>query len=254
MRSSAENSTRIRAVITDIDGTLTQSSESYVLHIGAVEIIRRIVREGYIVVLASGNSIPMVLGLARYIGSSDIVIAENGGAIAYENEIKWLCKDSERDKLVEFEDLVYREGVLRDRIRRGWQNDFMRCSKAFKILRKDERAEEIKRIMMRIAEERGFKDLLISYSGFAIHVNPVGCSKAEAAEKLLNLYSISWDETLAIGDSEIDLEMIRRAGYGCLIASKYEENLKWVGCTSSRRAGEGFIEIIEKILGFKLES
>lgn len=64
----------------------------------------------------------------------------------------------------------------------------------------------------------------ISQPGF-IEINGNGISKADALKQMSELMHISQQEIAAIGDSTLDLSMIRWAGYGVCVANGTEEVL-----------------------------
>src|SRR5690606_17891740 len=68
---------RMKAVVTDIDGTLTDRRRR--ISTAAIEEIRRLVDGGIPVVLASGNTLCFMDGIAKMIGTDGTVICENGG-------------------------------------------------------------------------------------------------------------------------------------------------------------------------------
>jgi hydroxymethylpyrimidine pyrophosphatase-like HAD family hydrolase len=80
---------RIKIVVTDVDGTLTENPDTYKISLEAIYIIRSLELNGIKTILASGNTIPMIIGLARYIGASGGVVGENGGAIFYRDRVEW---------------------------------------------------------------------------------------------------------------------------------------------------------------------
>ncbi|MCC6062572.1 MAG: HAD hydrolase family protein, partial [Desulfurococcales archaeon] len=80
--------TRIKIVVTDVDGTLTENPDTYKISLEAISIIRSLELNGIKTILASGNTIPMIIGLARYIGASGGVVGENGGAIFYRDRVE----------------------------------------------------------------------------------------------------------------------------------------------------------------------
>ena len=77
----------LRALLTDVDGTITDPSRS--LHTGAIEEIRKLVSRGVEVVLASGNTACFMDALCRMIGTSGTFIGENGGVyrIGFQGEL-----------------------------------------------------------------------------------------------------------------------------------------------------------------------
>jgi len=70
----------IKAVATDIDRTLTISGNNYKLTVEAVKAIRVLEEHGIPVILISGNSLPIVVGLRDISGP---VLGENGCVIFY---------------------------------------------------------------------------------------------------------------------------------------------------------------------------
>jgi hydroxymethylpyrimidine pyrophosphatase-like HAD family hydrolase len=68
-----------RAVVTDVDGTLTDSSRR--LDPVAISYLRRVEDAGYPVLLATGNVLPIALALYRALGLSGPIVAENGGML-----------------------------------------------------------------------------------------------------------------------------------------------------------------------------
>ncbi|MEM3486463.1 MAG: HAD hydrolase family protein, partial [Candidatus Methanomethyliaceae archaeon] len=56
----------IRAVATDVDGTITNYKDE--LYLEAVTAIRNLEKAGIPVILCSGNALCVLKGLARYIG------------------------------------------------------------------------------------------------------------------------------------------------------------------------------------------
>lgn len=238
---------RIRIVVADIDGTITETLYSYRLSTRVVELLRRLEDRGYRVVLASGNSVPMVAGLARYLGVSGGVVAENGGAVFYEEEIEWLCDDETSERLEALLESIYTR--YREALTPSWQNRFMKCSKALKKREPSVSLEKVAREIRSLMVSERLGDYEVSCSKFAIHINPPGSTKSSGVERLLEIHGVSWDEVLAVGDSENDIDMLARAGIGCLVGDVPEDMRSGVRCVSRRRAGEGFIEIVESVLG-----
>lgn len=72
-----ELASRIRLVMTDVDGTLTDESDS--INSVVTESIRRLEDGGVIVGLVSGRTLPGLESLASDLGISGPIIAENGG-------------------------------------------------------------------------------------------------------------------------------------------------------------------------------
>lgn len=58
---------------------------------------------------------------------------------------------------------------------------------------------------------------------YTVSVSVTDKNKDEVAGKILDLLGVSWDETIAIGDGEADLPMLRKAGYSIAFNPTTEE-------------------------------
>lgn len=74
---------RVRALAVDVDGTLTDTTRR--VSCQAIEALRRQVDRGIIVMLVTGNVLPIAYTLKQYLGMNGPIIAENGG-LAYRDE------------------------------------------------------------------------------------------------------------------------------------------------------------------------
>ena len=88
MSSGTGNRNSIRAVVTDIDGTITAGNR--LVSTKVIEALRRVEGKGLPIMLASGNVLPIAYGLAGFIGVSGPVIAENGGVVYHNRTVKYL--------------------------------------------------------------------------------------------------------------------------------------------------------------------
>jgi len=80
----------IKAVATDIDRTLTISGNNYKLTVEAVKAIRVLEEHGIPVILISGNSLPIVVGLRDISGP---VLGENGCVIFYKGRKYYVTRE-----------------------------------------------------------------------------------------------------------------------------------------------------------------
>jgi hypothetical protein len=76
----------VRAVVADIDGTLTTPDRR--LSMSAQTAVMRLEAVGIPVVVASGNVMPSARTAAYMVGATGPVVAENGGMVLYRDE-KW---------------------------------------------------------------------------------------------------------------------------------------------------------------------
>jgi len=150
----------IRVVAADVDGTLTVRRGNLLLSLEAVEAIRELEARGVTVVLASGNSVPVTAGLARYIGARGPSVAENGCVVFYGGERIHVCRGRPPEELVRrLEELGFRQ---------SWQNPYRHHDLAFYAEGGDLDAA------LRLVREYG---MVAIHSGYALHVQPPGGGK-----------------------------------------------------------------------------
>ncbi|MFA5313861.1 MAG: HAD hydrolase family protein, partial [Methanomassiliicoccales archaeon] len=70
---------RYKAIVCDVDGTITDPQKR--IQTLGIETLRNAQDEGYHVMLASGNVLPIAYSLSAFIGLKGPVIAENGGLL-----------------------------------------------------------------------------------------------------------------------------------------------------------------------------
>ena len=85
----------VRAVVVDIDGTLTDDSRRMSLE--AVAALRRVNDSGVVVMLASGNVLPIAYAISTYMGFDGPMVAEYGGIVCHRQKV-WVLGHPERPK------------------------------------------------------------------------------------------------------------------------------------------------------------
>jgi phosphoglycolate phosphatase (TIGR01487 family) len=227
---------RIRLVATDIDGTLTERRGSLILSLEAVSAIRELEENGIRVSLVSGNSIPIVAGLARYLGASGPSIGENGCVLFYRKEIIHLCEGSPSNTLLE----KLRELGLQE----SWQNPFRFHDKAF-LLGPSMNWDEILDKVSRLAEAEGMRVL---WSGYAIHIQPPGGGKGRGVIEAGRILGIPPSMVAVVGDGENDLDMFVEGTFKACPADAAAIIKKASDYVASKPVGEGFAEIARLII------
>lgn len=233
----------IRGIAIDIDGTLTEENGTIMLE--AIETIRKLKRKYDVkVVLASGNAYPVLMGLARYVGGIDLVIAENGGVVGKREQIKLIGKPEIGLKARE----IVKE-KLGHMLYESWQNSFRFIDFAFK-LRKGYRWEEA---FNRAKELIGKKvpEATVVFSRVAIHVKDKSVNKGVGLKAAAEILKIKEENFMAIGDSDVDVEMLMEAGIGVAVANASPKALMHADIITNHPRGKGFIEIINRL--FKLD-
>jgi phosphoglycolate phosphatase (TIGR01487 family) len=239
---------RIKIIATDIDGTLTIDRNSYEILPEVVSRIQMLSYLGIKTVLVSANALPVALGLARYIGAKGVV-AENGCMIAVMNHvegrnviIQQLCDWPSFITLKEI------SSVLQGFANESWQNDYRRCDFAFIPIDKDKALDGLKALEKHLAQKGYDKYISAGFSGYAIHVHPIHCNKLAGLKKILELMNSSLDEVLAIGDSVMDVDIVKHAKIGVAVSNADDELKNVAKYVTKHPSGFGFIEAIDHIV------
>lgn len=223
----------LKAVLTDIDGTITDSSRR--INTGAIDTIRSLVDDGIEVVLASGNTSCFMDALCKMIGTHGTFIAENGG--------------------------VFRVGFTGTPHIRGDQGV---CHAALESLQTHYRTRgtelELYSPTYRYADLAfgrtvpvdEVRTLLKEYpvqvldTGYAIHLQAPGVNKGTALAALAQEMGLLPSDFLAIGDSLNDIQMLTTAGIGATVANGHKDIRAAAQYVAEKGYGDGFVEVIEK--------
>jgi phosphoglycolate phosphatase (TIGR01487 family) len=230
----------LRAVACDVDGTITDRHRR--ISVAAIACIRDLVDRGVEVVLASGNTACFMDALARMIGTSGTIIAENGGVyrISFAGPLRIEGDRSEALAAYKVLEAYYRKkGVTLELF-----SDQYRFSDV--AFARTVPPEEVREVMRDLAVK-------VLDTGFAIHLQARGISKGLALRKLAADMGIPVREFLAMGDSENDLEMIQAAGVGVAVANAGDAVRAASDYVTEKGDGDGFVEAVMKYLPYFLE-
>ena len=227
----------IKVVVTDVDGTLTDNK--HIISVKAIEAIRRLERKGIKVILVSGNALPILGTLARYLGTCGYVIAENGCVIGKFFRPIYVVKSKfPQDKVTEIlENLGFIPAPTNPY--RYVDLAFIRTGKSAKMT-----VNQIRRAL----EERGIHNVEITDSGFAIHIAPQGVNKAFGIQKLVEIMNIPLENVLAVGDGDNDAEMLEIAGVSACPANASKKIKEIADIVLSKENGDGFYELASFLL------
>ncbi|MHA1589549.1 MAG: phosphoglycolate phosphatase [Candidatus Njordarchaeales archaeon] len=228
----------VKAIVTDVDGTLTDARQS--LHLGAIAALRKVHEKGIHVILCSSRLFDVVSSLAKYLGFKSPVIAESGSVIGYylkpvfirefETEIK--------ERIITVMTSIGFKSVPDNKCRRG--------DLAFKRTRKTMEMSEEE--ILEVLKKQGISNVTVLDSGFAVHINPIGVDKGSALLRVLELINVSLDETIVIGDGNNDIPMFRVAKYSIAPANASEKLKKMAKVVSDLSDGDLIIALAEEIL------
>lgn len=230
----------LQAVITDIDGTLTDDRRR--LSTCAIETIRKLQDNGVEVILASGNTSCILKGLSKLIGTGGTFIGENGGIyrIGFSGDLQILPN---RQIALDALDLLTRHFQ-----KQGITLDMFSPRERFAdvAFARNVPVEEVRSVLT------GW-DVSVLDTHFAIHIQEGGFSKGSTFKKIAAGLAIPLTDFLAIGDSENDIEMIQAAGMGCSVANAGDDVKKVAGYISDIPYGEGFVEVMTRFFPHILE-
>lgn len=183
-----------RLLITDIDGTLTDRNRK--IDLGAVQALRQLHDNGVPVVFATGNVLPVVLGLQRFLGWEGPIIAENGGLVYLGDErVEHLARRSVALR-------AYRKArrtlPLRPLFTDRWRETEVAVEPSLPVGRVE-------------AAVRGC-GVKVESTGFAIHLFEPSAGKLPAAKRVLSELGVPLDECLVAGDGDNDVELLKAAG------------------------------------------
>jgi len=223
----------LKALLTDIDGTITDSSRR--INTGAIEAIRSLADEGIEVVLASGNTSCFMDALCKMIGTQGTFIAENGGVfrLGYTGTLHIKGDQSVSRKALEMVQAYYRDR-----------------EKELELFSPTYRFSDL--AFARTVPPDEVKNILLNYpvkvidTGYAIHLQPPGIDKGTALEALAQEMNLVPSDFLAIGDSLNDIPMLLKAGIGVTVANAHPDTKAVAEFITEKDYGNGFVEAITK--------
>lgn len=230
MSRSASPSTKIRALVTDVDGTLTDPQRR--LHPAAIGALRRVTDRGVPVILATGNVLPIALALHRSLGLTGPVVAENGG-IVYHVTDRGERVERLADPRVAY--AAYRhllsEGVpVRRLFTDRWRESEIGMEASVPLA-------EVQRHL------RGM-NVYAEGSGFAIHLMERGSGKFQGVRRALAMIDLSPAECAAVGDGDNDARLLRAAALGVTFPSGSARARAAADLITRKDGAPGFLEAV----------
>lgn len=225
--------TIIRAMVVDIDGTL--SDENRVLCPRALQALRSLKVP---VILSTGNTHCFTRTVSVLLGTPRIFISENGGVISLsENEMEILadlkvCEDAFQKLSAEFH--MNRFSSSRYRFTDiALQRDFDVA------------------LASRRAQEMGLPVEIIDTT-YAVHIKDRRVDKGTGLARIAERMQIGLYQFAAIGDSNSDLPMFRLAGYRASVGNASAELKSISDYVAQANFGNGFAEIVNHMTEQKM--
>ena len=217
----------MKALVIDIDGTLTDEQRR--LDLRAAAAIRELTVP---VILASGNVLGFMKCAVKLIGTSDIMIAENGGVVSmgFDGPVhvsgdKVRCQEV-LGILGEYFDLEELDGTERRSdvaLRRNFDIDAAR----------------------QVLVDGNIRGIELVDTGFAVHIKTVDVNKGTALVRVAGMMGLDTGDFVAIGDSVNDIEMIRAAGLGVAVGNAHPALKDVADMVTASQYGAGVVEALK---------
>jgi len=220
----------MRAIAVDIDGTITDGERR--LCLDAVRAIRGAESAGLPVIIVTGNVLCFALATSVLIGTTGGAVAENGGVVYINGEMKVLGDIDKAEEAYSYLKEIHP-------VRKVQFSD-LRLSEV--ALTRDVPAQTIREAL------EGF-DVEVYDTGFAVHITDPEVNKGSSLELLLESMGIEMADIMAIGDSENDIEFLEMAGFRVAVANAAPELKEIADYVTAGEHGDGVREAIHKFAG-----
>jgi len=207
--------------VVDIDGTLTDGKQ----HIctAGIEALRRVMDNGTVVSIASGNVLPIAYGASVYIGLNGPIIAENGGVVCHRNEVIELFDPTVPERALQE---LRRHMEVRELFTSRWR-----------------RTE----VALERSTDLAEGDVVIERTGFALHLMNAGHGKGAGVRKAAEILGIGTEQIAAFGDSDNDVSMFRQCGASVAVGNASPAAKLAAGYVSPKNHAEGVIDGLNKL-------
>ena len=221
----------LKGFAVDIDGTITE--DGGIINLDAAYTLRWLNKMDYKVIFVSGRSAWEVLALSVYIGTTKVVVGENGGVVATSPVDLFLLADISYG-IMGYDYLCKR--IKNVKKKKG----FPRLTEV--VLERNFNLNEGRKIL----NESGLP-VTIQDSKYGYHVSHETVSKANGLKIAAKNLGLDTSQIIAIGDSEIDIPMFEVCGYSVALGNAPETVKKKADFSVNFNMGEGFLEAIQHI-------
>ncbi len=253
----------------DIDGTLVNGGEP--LSPKAKDILSRLVKEGHEVIFASGRPIRAIMPYYRAIDCSSPIIAYNGlwshrpetlgkkPGYVFKKEVVQEIFDKCKDKLKSF--MAESETTIYSSTHDDYLDTFFPYNGMKEITSPNVKLEEDVLTVLFCAspeDDKYIQELVESYPGYGYRhwtnspyseMYRKGITKGFGLELIQKALNIGKENTIAIGDSDNDFEMLERAKYAYAVKGcKSKKLLSSFPTTEKGLDEDGAVLELEKLL------
>lgn len=258
---------QIKLVVTDMDGTLLNSNHEVSTQF--LELFKQLKQHHIIFVAASGRPYYGITDKLNEIKSEIIIVAENGG-IVVDNDHVLLSIPINKNNLHKIEDLIYSNFHIHPIYCTKSKAYFKSNSNGIiKLLSEyypnfsvvnsiNEIEEDIIKIALYHHEDSEkhifplFENLTTEYKVIIsgkhwVDISDNDANKGNAIELLQKNYNISIEETIAFGDYNNDIEMLKRASFSFAMENAHQ-NVKDTANYNTKSNDDFGVEVILKEL------
>ena len=218
-----------RAVVTDVDGTLTDASRR--LDPVALAQVRRLEDAGVPVLLATGNVLPIALALYRSLGLTGPIVAENGGML-------YRRTPQGKDRVERLADPRLARQAFRRLVAAGLPVRRLFTDR----WRESEVALEPTVAVQRIRRALGRIPVEVESTGYAVHLMERGVGKLPTLARALGYLGLTVQDCVVLGDGDNDVPMLRAAGFGVSFASASRRARRAARYVTRAKYSAGFVE------------
>ena len=242
-RITPELASRIRLIMTDVDGTLLSSGEYVALEV--VDAISGLKQQDIVVGFVSGRTIPRLENLSSFAGTDGPIVAENGGSAKLKAEGELVDLGYSRQPALEA--LEKLKTLFPGAITEREDNNDRLVDVAF--VTSGVTAEELRKHL---------DGIQLLDSGYMLHLLQEGVSKGKTLEKILGqMGGIDPAEVIVFGDSLTDISLFELFPHSVLIVNpglpveQVTPVRERAGYISSLSCGDGFIEVVSHIINLR---
>ena len=260
----------IKMVVTDIDGTIYTPEKG--MSTAVKECLKNLTDEGVLVVIATGRTYASARYMADMAGIRCPLVGYQGGIIcSYSGDIlkvKYLDSDIAKDIINDFRkrkihinvyvaDKLYVENddeYIKDYIGDKGIDYFkvdsfdkLDLTKLNKILAINYNPEFINNLINELKNKYPMLYIVKSHDYFCEIANKEA-TKGNAVKFFAQKYNIAYEEILAIGDQNNDIEMVKTAGIGIAMGNGTAEIKEAADYVTDTVQNDGFVKAINKFV------
>lgn len=260
----------IKMIVSDVDGTLVDSSERIPQEL--VDIVRRCQESGIIFALSTGRTNELAAPFVEALGITDPCVEANGAYIlqqgscllehgfslepvrdilqrAHDMGLTVTIADTCVERATRETDYVREHQKLGGRFKEllplesiDWSRDRFQ-----KVMVMDEhRTGKVEGIRAQL-EQHSDRYWITTYSDKAVELGPKDCNKASGVRELAALMNIDMANVMACGDYWNDYEMVSQVGWGVAVGNGLPELKAVAKYVAAEKYAYGVVEAIKAL-------